>query len=141
MNIDTRKIGDIAEAKFVVFCLENNIEICKPINSGQHYDFIIKLDNTFKRVQIKNHKLSNGAIKDITRHKLQKNRKGPLIDYTKNELIDLYIVYCPDTDTFYNIPLDALRNVKYTLSLRVNVPKNNQCKGISLAKNYIFSLK
>lgn len=141
MNIDTRKIGDIAEAKFIVFCLENNIEICKPINSGQHYDFIIKLNNTYKKVQIKNHKLTNGVIKDISRHKLQKNRKGPLIDYTKNDLIDLYIVYCPDTDSFYNIPLETLKNVKYTFSLRVNVPKNKQNKGVNLAKDYIFSIK
>jgi hypothetical protein len=78
MNLDTRKIGDIAEYKFITLCLENNIEVCRPINSGLQYDLLIKIKNEFKRVQVKSRCLDNGTIKDITRCKMQVNRKKPL---------------------------------------------------------------
>jgi hypothetical protein len=135
MNIDTRKIGDIAEYKFITFCLQNNIEVCKPINSGLQYDLLIKINGIFKRVQVKSRCLVNGAIRDITRYKLQVNRKKPLIDYTENSIIDLLIVYCPETGSFYDIPLEELKKIR-TMTLRVKSSKNNQTHGVRLAKNY-----
>lgn len=135
MNIDTRKIGDIAEYKFITYCLENNFEVCKPINSGLQYDLIVKIKNEFKKIQIKSRCMVNGKITDITRCKLQANRKKPLIDYTKDDLIDLFIVYCPDTNMFYNIPLEELKKLK-VMTLRVESSKNNQTSGVRLAKNY-----
>jgi hypothetical protein len=135
MNIDTRKVGDIAEYKFIIHCLENNLEVCKPINSGLQYDLLIKIENKFKRVQIKSRCMVNGKITDITRCKLQVNRKKPLIDYTKDDLIDLFIVYCPDTNKFYDIPLEELKKLR-VMTLRVESSKNNQTSGVRLAKNY-----
>ena len=139
MNLDTRKIGDIAEYKFITLCLENNIEVCRPINSGLQYDLLIKIKNEFKRVQVKSRCLDNGTIKDITRCKMQVNRKKPLIDYTQGNIIDLLIVYCPGTNKFYNIPLEELKKLK-SMTLRVSDSKNNQSSGVRLAKNYEFSL-
>ena len=135
MNKDTRKIGDLAEYKFITFCLQNNLEVCKPINSGLQYDLLVKINNKFKKIQVKSRCLVNGVIRDITKCKMQVNRKKPLIDYTENDLIDLLIIYCPETDCFYNIPLEELRKFK-NMTLRVEPSKNNQISGLRLAKNY-----
>jgi len=139
MKYDNRVTGDIAESKFVTYCLQNNIEICKPICNGLQYDFVVKIRDKFKKVQIKSRSLCDGKISDITKYKMQNNRKKPLIDYTKDGIIDLYIVYCPETDLFYNIPLDELKDQR-TLTLRVNNTKNNQTSGVRYAKNYELKL-
>ena len=138
MSVDTRKIGDIAEYKFITFCLENNIEVSKPINSGLQYDLLVKIKNEFKKVQIKSRCLTDCKITDITRWKLQTNRKKPLIDYTEGNIIDILIVYCPDTGKFYNIPLEELKKLR-SMTLRVNNPKNNQTAFVRSAEDYEFN--
>lgn len=47
------QIGDITEYKFVVYCLEHNIPISKPVNNNMPYDFIIDINNTLLKVQVK----------------------------------------------------------------------------------------
>ena len=37
--------GDIIEYKFIVFCLEHNIPVSKPVSNNLPYDCIIDLNN------------------------------------------------------------------------------------------------
>jgi hypothetical protein len=48
----------------------------------------------------------------------------------------MYIVYCPNNGKFYNIPLDLLNNINYSLVLRVDTPKNGQLEGVRFAKDF-----
>jgi hypothetical protein len=137
--MDTRIIGDVAEYKFVLYCIQRGIEVCKPFNSSLQNDFVIRVNDTYKRVQIKSRQLKDGKIADISKYKQQKTKDKKLIEYSSTN-IDLYIVYCPENDTFYNIPLDVLNEIGYTLVLRVDKPKNGQLKGIRLAEDYILVL-
>lgn len=45
--------GDITEMKFVVYCMEHNIPICKPLGNNLPYDFIIEVKKQLYRVQVK----------------------------------------------------------------------------------------
>jgi hypothetical protein len=39
--MNTTQIGDITEQRFILYCLEKEIPICKPIGNNLPYDFII----------------------------------------------------------------------------------------------------
>ena len=47
------QIGDITEYKFVVYCLEHNIAISKPVSNNLPYDFIIDINGRLLKVQVK----------------------------------------------------------------------------------------
>ena len=47
------QLGDISEQKFILYCLENNIPICKPIGNNLPYDFIIDFNNKLLKIQVK----------------------------------------------------------------------------------------
>lgn len=133
--MDPRITGDKAEYKFVLYCIERGVEVSKPLNSLLQYDFVIMYNKTFKRVQIKSRQLKDGKIADISKFKQQKTKNKKLLEYN-NSNIDLYIVYCPDNDKFYNIPLDLLNSIEYSLVLRVDAPKNGQLEGVRFAKDF-----
>ena len=47
------QIGDISEQKFILYCLEKNIPISKPIGNNLPYDFIIDFNNQLYKIQVK----------------------------------------------------------------------------------------
>ena len=47
------QIGDISEQKFILYCLEREIPISKPIGNNLPYDFIIDYDNKLYKIQVK----------------------------------------------------------------------------------------
>jgi hypothetical protein len=133
--MDTRIIGDVAEYKFVLYCIERGIEINKPLNSLLQHDFVVNINGNYKKVQIKSRQLKDGKIADISKFKQQKTKSKKLLEYN-NTNIDMYIVYCPNNGKFYNIPLDLLNNINYSLVLRVDTPKNGQLEGVRFAKDF-----
>ena len=40
--MNTTQIGDITEQKFILYCLNNEIPISKPVGNNLPYDFIIE---------------------------------------------------------------------------------------------------
>lgn len=56
-----------------------------------------------------------------------------LVQSVNKDEIDLYCIYCPDTDECYYLnPLDYKRSV----TLRVEAPRNNQLKNVRLAADF-----
>ena len=131
---DPRQKGDIAEKLFELECIRRCIPIYAPINSATRDDYVIVIDGEFKKVQIKYISLSNSLI-SISFAKGQ-NGRDKVLKYTKDE-IDLFFVYCPDLDEWYDIPMSAAANAR-CLSLRTAPPKNNQTVGVKWAKDYVW---
>ena len=57
--MNTTQIGDITEHKFILYCLQSNIPISKPIGNNLPYDFIIEYNNQLLKIQIKTSRVSN----------------------------------------------------------------------------------
>jgi hypothetical protein len=51
--MNTTQKGDITEQKFILYCLERNIPILKPIGNNLPYDFIIEHNNKLLKIQVK----------------------------------------------------------------------------------------
>ena len=47
------QIGDYSEQLFVLYCLKNEIPICKPIGNNLPYDFVIEYNGTLLKMQVK----------------------------------------------------------------------------------------
>ena len=125
---DPRRKGDMAEKLFELECIKRNIPIYTPINSASRDDYVIVIDGEFKKVQIKYISLYNDKV-NVSFIKGQNGRSTNL-KYTEDE-IDLFFVYCPDFDEWYNVPM-SLSNTCRGLTLRGPnyKTKNNQTKGI-----------
>lgn len=131
---DPRLLGDMAEQKFILMCMSKGIGIYRPVHSNGRVDFIIELHG-LKRVQIKyrsmlHGKLSLSAIK-------QQNGRDKVLKYDAQE-IDLFLVYEPSTDQFYNVPLSMYADNTVNI-FRIHKPKNGQCKGVKYLHDYIFN--
>lgn len=51
--MNTTQIGDITEQKFILYCLEKEIPISKPVGNNLPYDFIIEYNNKLLKIQVK----------------------------------------------------------------------------------------
>lgn len=51
--MNTTQIGDITEHRFILYCLERNIPVCKPVSNNLPYDCIIELHGKLLRIQVK----------------------------------------------------------------------------------------
>lgn len=126
---DPRQKGDIAEKLFELECIKRDIPIYAPVNSATRDDYVVVIDGEFKKVQIKYVSLSTDEKVCVSFTKAQNGRSTNL-KYTEDE-IDLFFVYCPDFDEWYNIPM-SLSSTSRTIALRGPnyKPKNNQTKGV-----------
>ena len=51
--MNTTQIGNITEQKFILYCLEKEIPISKPIGNNLAYDFLIEYNEKILKIQIK----------------------------------------------------------------------------------------
>ena len=47
------QIGDITEQRYILYCMERNIPISKPLNNNLPYDSIIEINGKLLKVQVK----------------------------------------------------------------------------------------
>lgn len=139
---DSRKKGDIAEKLFELESIERNIEVYKPVSSGSRVDYLACIDGVYKRVQIKYISVYNDKIL-ISFMKNQNGRKAedgrPLYKKYSNHEIDLFLVYCPDLNEWYNIPIELAATCRGLSLSTVDTPKkNNQTKGVKYSRDYIW---
>ena len=64
--MNTTQIGDITEQKFILYCLEKEIPVCKPIGNNLPYDFVIELNNKLLKIQIKTARMAPQSATSIT---------------------------------------------------------------------------
>lgn len=133
---DPRLLGDIAEQKFILMCMGKGVDVYRPINSNSRVDFIIEQGGQLKRVQIKYRSMLDGKL-SLSATK-QQNGRDKVLKYDAQE-IDLFLVYEPSTDSFYNIPLSMYTDSRVNI-FRIDKPKNGQSKGVKYLKDYLFVL-
>lgn len=139
---DPRIKGDIAEKLFELECIKRGIELFIPSASGGRIDYVTYSDNTFKRVQIKYISEYKGGI-IISFTKPQNGRRDqngkPIYKKYSSDEIDLFLVYCPDTNHWYNIPMSiAFKQRGITLRISDEPPKNNNMAMANFAKDYVW---
>jgi hypothetical protein len=125
---NTNRKGDIAELAVAKKFLELGYWVSIPFGDDAPYDLIVDFDGDFKRIQVKHLK----PMKDVLRFKLisECGRKY-------KDTVDLIIGYNSENGLMYKINPNEF-DCDVAVSLKLNIPKNNQTKGVHLAVNYLI---
>ncbi len=125
MNSD--QIGALAEAKVLNKLLHEGYIVSRPWSSCP-YDFITDKDGELLKVQVKTGRYRKGVVKFKT---CSVNRRGGRISYKGK--VDLFMVYCPELDSIYKVPVDDVGATE--VLLRVEPPKKKDSK-VKWAKEF-----
>ena len=132
--MNTKQIGDISQIKVMTRLLELEYSVSVPFGDNQRYDLIFD-NGKLNRLQSKTGRIKDDAITFPTASTYA-HRGGKRKDY--NDAVEFFGVYCPDNDTVYMIPIEAVKDCGASATLRLNPPKNNQTKGVRYAKDFVL---
>jgi hypothetical protein len=125
-------VGQRTEAIILAALVRQGYRVLTPFGFNQRYDLVIDSGTSFLRVQCKTGRLRRGAILFNTQS-IRSNMTGTVRRSYRGE-IDLFAVYCPETDRIYAVPVADATDTLGTL--RVDPPGNGQAKGVRWAADY-----
>ena len=129
----TKDKGDLGVLKAQVDLFEQGFTIFVPLTEHSPFDLVAYKNGEFRRVQVKYRSMDRFGKVDVKFSTCWTDRNGThTLPIDKSE-VDIYCVYCPEADECYYLrPDDFGSNV----SLRVEIPKNGQRKGVNFAADY-----
>jgi hypothetical protein len=129
----TKDKGDLGVLKAQVDLFEQGFTIFVPLTEHCPFDLVAYKDGEFRRVQVKYRAMDKSGKVDVKFSTCWADRRGTHTSPIDKSEVDLFCVYCPDTDECYYLrPRDFGSNV----SLRVETPKNGQARGIHVASEF-----
>jgi hypothetical protein len=128
---DTKRIGDISEARVLIALMEAGYAVSKPFGEGSRYDLIADDGEALFRVQVKTGRLRGGVIK-YSCSSSHTHRGGSLQPYFRQ--VDFLAIYCPETRKVYLLPESQL--VATFAHLRVAPTRNGMTKGVRWADQF-----
>ena len=129
----TKDKGDLGVLKAQVDLFEQGFTIFVPQTEHCPFDLVAYKEGEFKRVQVKYRAVDQYGTCHVRFANCWADRHGTHTRPIDKGEVDLYCVYCPDTDKCYYIdPARFGSNV----SLRVRAPKNGQSKKVNFAADF-----
>ena len=126
-------VGERSEAIIFAELVKRGYRVLIPHGTNHRYDLVIDVDGRFLRAQCKTGRLDRGVISFATQSTRANTRGVFRAPYDATQ-IDLFLVYCPDTDRVYAVGVGEVRS-GYGF-LRVDPTANGQVKGIRWAADY-----
>lgn len=129
----TKTSGDLGVFKAMADLHEKGYVVADPLTEHASFDLIIWKDGVARTVQVKYRSKSDGKVqvRFVSHHSDSNGFHREPVD---KEKIDLYCIYCPETDKCYYVDPD---NFGKSVSLRIDKPKNNQTDSINFADDYL----
>lgn len=131
-NHHTKNKGDLGVAKAYCDLVEKGFIVLFPSTEHAPFDLVAYDGNKFIKIQVKYRRAVNGAIQ-IRMINWWADRNGSHSKQVDKNQVDVFCVYCPDTDKCYYFKTE---NVNICFSLRIDTPKNNQLKNVKFADDF-----
>ncbi len=128
----TKDKGDLGVLKAQVDLFEQGFTVLLPLTEHAPFDLVAYKDGEYRRIQVKYRKLDRHGKMEIRFSTCWADRNGTHTAPINKGSVDVYCVYCPDTDECYY--LDP-KQYGSTMSLRVRATKNNQARNVTLASD------
>ena len=129
----TKEKGDLGVLKAQVDLYEQGFLFLQPVTEHAPFDLVAYKDGLFKRVQVKYKSVDKTGALTVHFRSCWADKHGTHMLAVNKDEIDLYCIYCPDSDECYYLdPKDYDKSV----TLRVEAPKNNQSLNVRLAADY-----
>lgn len=129
----TKDKGDLGLLKAQLDLFGKGFMILNPMTEHAPFDLVIYKDRSFKRVQVKYKSVSKNGSLCISFRSSWADKNGTHVRSVDKREIDLYCIYCPDTDACYYFDP---KKFKRSITLRVNRPRNNQNKHVKHVFDY-----
>ncbi len=129
----TKSKGDLGVLKAQVDLFEQGFTICVPQTEHSPFDLVAYKDGGFRRVQVKYRALGENGALQVRFTTCWADRHGVHTVPIDKDEVDLFCIYCPETDECYYL---EPRKYRSNVSLRVEAPKNCQARGIHLAADF-----
>ncbi len=129
----TKQKGDLGVLKAQLDLFEQGFTICTPQTEHAAFDLVAYKNRKFRRIQVKYRSVDKFGKIDVKFSTCWTDKNGThTVPVDKSE-IDLFCVYCPDTDECYYLdPCQFASNA----TLRVSAPKNRQSKRVTYAADF-----
>jgi PD-(D/E)XK endonuclease len=126
-------VGERSEAIIIAELIKRGHRVLIPYGNNHRYDVVINVGGRFLRAQCKTGRLRRGVIEFATRS-TRANTRGVFCAPYDADQIDLFLVYCPDTDRVYAVGVDEVGSGSGFL--RVDPAANGQVKRIRWAADH-----
>lgn len=125
-------VGLRTEAHILSELVRRGYSVLVPFGVNQRYDLVLDQEGRFMRAQCKTGRLKNGVIL-FPVCSIRANMNEILIrDYMGD--IEIFLVYCPETDQIYCVPVGEATTT--TCTLRVDPTRNGQQRLVRWACDY-----
>lgn len=128
--MNSKSVGERTEGVVLAHLLKKGMAVCLPFGNNQRYDMVVDDGNGLQKIQCKTGKLKNGCV--IFWACSTNGFTGKKTSYRGQ--VDAFIVYCPDNEKFYKVPVDEASSTY--ASLRIDPPRNTQKCFIRWAKDF-----
>lgn len=135
MKHHTKDKGDKGTGNVIADLLSKGIQVCLPLSEHLPFDLIaVKQNGSLLKVSVKYRTLTKGCVY-VAFSSSYSDSHGVHTKAVNKDLIDLLAIYCPETkEVYYVTPSEFDKSV----TLRIEESKNNQTKGVNLAKDYFL---
>lgn len=131
MELTPKEKGNLTELQCLTAFYERGYKVSIPYGENCRYDFILDVNNTLLRIQVKTSKFVSEECFSFATDSTRVNSQGSIRKrYTKEEIdyfATFYLGKC------YLVPVEECNNTK---KLRFCYPSTGQKKYISLAEDY-----
>jgi hypothetical protein len=112
---------------------EQGFIILNPVTEHAPFDLVAYRDGEFVRIQVEYKSVDKHGARTVHFRSTWADKHGTNMCRANKQEIDLYGVYCPDTDAcYYFDPKQFNRSV----TLRVEASKNNQTQNVRFAADF-----
>jgi hypothetical protein len=129
----TKEKGDLGVLKAQLDLFEQGFVILNPVTEHAPFDLVAYDNGVFRRIQVKYKSVDRTGGITVHFRSCWADRNGTHTRKVDKDEIDLYCIYCPDTDECYY--LDP-KEYKSSVTLRVETSKNNQSRNVRMATDF-----
>lgn len=134
MEHHTKNKGDLGVLKAQADLCSKGYLILTPLSEHTPFDLVAYKDGDFIRIQVKYRSINSKGFLFVRFSSSYSTSKGYCENPVDKNQIDLYCVYCPDTDRCYYFDP---KKFNCTVNIRINKTLNKQCKNIHYADDYL----
>ena len=129
----TKNKGDLGVLKAKVDLYQQGFLILVPETEHSPFDLAIYQNGVFKTVQVKYRNLTKNGVLEIPFRSSYSTSKGVKTKSVDKTLVNIYAVYCPQTDECYYFDPNHFNR---SMTLRVKTSLNNQKAKIHSAADF-----
>ncbi|WP_367389101.1 group I intron-associated PD-(D/E)XK endonuclease [Lewinella sp. LCG006] len=129
----TKSLGDLGILKAQLDLFEKGFIVAIPQTEHAPFDLMIHKGGVSRTVQVKARSVDSRGNLNINFSSTYSDSKRMHNVAVDKKYIDIYCVYCPDTDKCYYFDPNQFNK---SVCLRVEIPKNNQRQNVNFADDY-----